>query len=409
MAMADQLRASLEESVKGSRVPGIGAIVIDRTGKPLFNESFGTLDANDDNAKPFTNDTQLFLWSCTKLITSICALQLLEEGKISSLDDPVRKYLSKVGQFEVFEGFDENGSPILRKPKSEMTIMHLMTHTSGFTYDFWEADRPMFDYRSSKSQQAGTYALEVENEFQFHDVFLTFDPGQKHHYGINMDHLGFIVENVSGMRLEEYMEQNVFKPLGMSTCGPQFKGEDFLRVHTKDENAKLTTIDAFRPPKNPWRFGGGHFLIGSLNDYTRLMLALLNGGTHPGTGKQILKPDTVKDYVFKDFIPYVGASPDGIGKCTKSISPGVSNAGDVGYSFRDTPSARGWSCGLMMNLEDVVDGRSAGSGSWAGLGNLYYWIDPKKGVAGIIGTSVLPFLDHDSLELFEKVERFAYA
>ncbi|KEF54146.1 beta-lactamase [Exophiala aquamarina CBS 119918] len=159
------------ESVKVHRVPGIGAIVIDKTGKTLFNESFGTLDANDHNARPFTNDTQLFLWSCTKLITSLCALQLLEQGKISSLDDPVKKYLPQVGQFEVFEGFDKNGSPILRKPNSQITIMHLMTHTSGLTYDFWEVDKPMFDYRASKGQQSGTDALEEENEFQFYDVF----------------------------------------------------------------------------------------------------------------------------------------------------------------------------------------------------------------------------------------------
>lgn len=407
--MAAQLKAYLEESVKAHRLPGIGAIVIDKTGKTLFDESFGTLNANDDAAQPFKNDTQLFLWSCTKLITSVCALQLMEKGKIESLDDPVAKYLPRDGQLEVFEGFDENGKPVLRKPRTEMRLVHLMTHTSGLTYDFWESDKAMFDYRASKGQQAGTYALEENNEWQFHDVFLVFDPGQKHHYGINMDHLGFIVEAVSGMRLEEYMEQNIFKPLGMNTCGPQFKSEDFLRVHMKDENSKLTAIDAFRPPKTPWRFGGGHFLIGSLKDYTQLMLTLLNGGTHPDTGKQILKPETVKDYVFKDFIPHIGASPDGIGRCTQGLSPGSSNPGDVGYSFRDSSSPRGWSCGLMMNLEDVPGGRSAGSGSWAGLGNLYYWIDPKRGIAGIIGTSVLPFLDQESLELFEKVERFAYA
>lgn len=406
--MAAQLKASLEEGVKARRTAGIGAIVIDKTGKTLFDESFGNLDANDDASPPFTNDTQLFLWSCTKLITSICALQLLEQGKIESLNDPVAKYAPKLGQFQVFERFDENGKPILRKPKTEMRLIHLMTHTSGLTYDFWEADRPMWDYRASKGQNAGSYTTEENGEWQYHDLFLAFDPGEKHHYGVNMDHLGFIVEALSGLRLEEYMEENIFKPLGMASCGPRFKSEEFLRVHAKDENG-LTTLDALRPPKNPWRYGGGHFLVGSLKDYTKLMLALLNEGSDPVTGKQILRPETVKNYVFKDFIPIIGASPDGIGKCGKAIPSGSSNAGDVGYSFRDHPSPRGWSCGLMMNTADVSGGRSAGSGSWAGLGNLYYWIDPVKGIAGIIGTSVLPFLDEDSLELFEKVERFAYA
>ncbi|KAK5044633.1 hypothetical protein LTR84_010647 [Exophiala bonariae] len=405
--MAAQLKTALAESVRTRQTPGIGAIVIDKTGKTLFDESFGTLDANNDASKAFTNDTQLFLWSCTKLITSICALQLLEQGKIQSLDDPVAKYLPQVGEFKVLERFDENGKPILRKPKTEMRLIHLMTHTSGLTYDFWEADRPMYEYRTSKGQHVGSYTSEENNEWQYHDLFLAFDPGEKHHYGVNMDHLGFIVEAVSGLRLEEYMSQNIFKPLGMDSCGPQFKNEEFLRVHIKDENG-LTTIDGFRPPKNPWRYGGGHFLIGSLRDYTQLMLALLNAGSHPATGRQILRPETVENYVFKDFIPVVGASPDGIGTCTKAITPNSSNAGDVGYSFRDSPSPRGWSCGLMMNLEDVVGGRSAGSGSWAGLGNLYYWVDPKKGIAGIIGTNVLPFLDGQSLRLFESVERLAY-
>lgn len=405
--MAAQLRACLEESVKAHQNPGIGAIVIDKTGKALFDESFGTLDANNDASKPFTNDTQLFLWSCTKLITSICALQLLEQGKIESLDDPVAKYLPGVSEFQVFEKFDENGHPILRKPRTEMKLIHLMTHTSGLTYDFWEADRPMFEYRTSKGKPVGSYASEEDNEWQYRDLFLAFDPGEKHHYGVNMDQLGFIVEVVSGLRLEEYMDQNIFRPLGMESCGPQFKNEEFLRVHVKDENG-LTTIDAFRPPKNPWRYGGGHFLVGSLKDYAQLMLALLNGGSHPVTGKQILRKQTVENYVFRDFIPIVGASPDGIGRCTKAITPNSSNAGDVGYSFRDSPSPRGWSCGLMMNLEDVPGGRSARSGSWAGLGNLYYWIDPERGIAGIIGTSVLPFLDECSLKLFEKLERFAY-
>ena len=403
--MAADLKASLEASVKARQVPAVGVIVLDKAGKTIVDESFGTVNANDETAGPFTNDSELHLWSCTKLITSVCILQLLEQGKIVSLDDPVAKYLPTDGNLKVLERIDENGKPVLRKPKTEMKLIHLMTHTSGLTYEVWEADKSMIDYRTSQGQPAQAN----ESAKKYHDVVLSFDPGQKHHYGISVDHLGFIVEEISGLRLEEYMKGNIFEPLQMNKCGPTVDSDDFLRVHVKDGNGALTAVDSIRPEKDPWRCCGGHFVTGSLRDYTQFLVTLVNGGTHPQTGKQILKPETVRDYVFRDFIPYVGASPEGIGKCTKSRKPGASNAGDVGYSFRDSPSPRGWSCGLMMNLEDVPGGRRAGSGAWAGLGNTYYWIDPTAGIVGIIGTNMLPFLDLDSLELFEKVERLAYA
>ena len=403
--MADQLSSSFEELTKAKRVPGIGAIVLDKSGKRLYDSSFGTLNANEDNAKPFTNDTQLLIWSCTKLITSLCTLQLVEQGKIS-LNDPVKKYLTK-DDFQVCERLDENRQPVLRKPKTEMTLLHLITHTSGLTYDFFGDDKLMHDYRAAKDQPRGAY-LNPSAEWQYNDVFLAFDPGVRHHYGTNIDRLGFIIEEVSGLKLEDYIAKNICEPLGMKNTGPQFQGDDWLKVHLKDGEGKLTAVEAIQPAKEPWKYGGGHFLCSSLSDYSQVLLALLNEGKHPGTGKSILKPETVKDYVFKDLIPEVGCTGDGIGVISApSLVPGVSNAGDVGSIMSAVP--RGWSAGLMINNEDASSARKAGSGAWAGLGNLYYIVDPKSGVAGIIGTSIMPFLDSDVVGLFEKMEKFAYA
>lgn len=402
--MATQLSSSFEGLVKAKSVPGIGAVILDKSGKRLYDSSFGTINANDENAKPFTNDTQLFLWSCTKLITSLCTLQLVEQGKVS-LSDPVTKHLPK-DNFQVCERLDENSKPVLRKPKTEMTLLHLMTHTSGLTYDFFGSDTLLYDYRAAQGK-AGASLLTLSEEWQYNDAFLAFDPGARHHYGANIDRLGFIIEEVSGMRLEEYMAKHIFEPLGMKNSGPQFKGDDWLRVHMKDMAGKLTAVEAVQPPKEPWRYGGGHFVISTLNDYSQVLLALLNGGKHPGTGERILKDETVRDYVFKDFIPEVGCTGEGIGVCGQSLLPGLSNAGDVGAALPRVP--RGWSCGLMINKEDVPGARKEGSGAWAGLGNLYYWVDAKSGVAGIIGSEILPFLDPDVVGLFTEVEKFAYA
>jgi methyl acetate hydrolase len=116
---------------------------------------------------------------------------------------------------------------------------------------------------------------------------------------------------------------------------------------------------------------------------------------------EILKQNTVKEYLFTDQIPKI-CSNDGIGML-KSIIPPLSNDGELlpGVS-------KGWSCGLMMNLHDSPSGRKAGSGSWAGLGNIFYWIDPSAGKLGVVMTSLLPFMDESVLDLTDALERFVY-
>lgn len=266
--------------------------------------------------------------------------------------------------------------------------------------DFW--DETLMKHRLSKSQPPGAY-IGIGADWQYSDTWLQFDPGQQYNYGINIDKLGFVVEKLSGLSLPEYIKQNITDPLGMTSTGPTLNEDNYLIVHVRDGEGKLTAVPSIKHAKNPDHFGGGHYLIGTLNDYTKLLLTLLNDGTNPQNGGTILKPETVQNYVFKDMIPSVGCSPDGIGVIPQSCAPGASNAGEF---MAGVP--KGWSCGLMLNMSDSPDGRKANSGAWAGLGNLYYWIDRSHGIAGIIGTAVLPFMDADTLELFEKVEKFAY-
>lgn len=269
----------------------------------------------------------------------------------------------------------------------------------------------MYDYRMSKGQKAGDM-LSVSEEWQFKDLFLRFDPGTRYDYGQNLDIIGLIVDEITGLSLQDYIAKYIVQPLKLKHMGPLFSSAEAgnrMSLHVKTPDGQLIALPVVEPTKTPWKYGGGHFLITTLNDYAQVLLTLLNDGTHPGTGNQILKPETVEKYLFTDLIPQVGCSPDGIGHFTKSLTESASNAGDVIQHLHLPDKDRGWSAGFLLNNTYVPGYRSAGSGSWAGLSNLYYWVDRTAGKAGIVGTNIIPFLDQDVLELFEKVEKFAYA
>ena len=150
----------------------------------------------------------------------------------------------------------------------------------------------------------------------------------------------------------------------------------------------------------PEKYGGGHYLYSSLDDYSTFLVTLLNG-TNPRSGVQILKEETVKNYLFTDHLSTL-CSTEGVGSIDRSI-PALSNVGEFLPGVQKT-----WSCGLMVNVDPVPNGRSAGSGAWAGLGNNYFWIDPKEKKIGLILSAILPFFDKEVLHLFDEVERAAY-
>jgi len=130
--MATQLSSALEQAVNTHRLPAVGAVVVDKSGKQIYNQAFGKVDANDSSSTPYTNDTDLIIFSCTKLLTSLAAVQLLEKGKLS-LDDPVTKYLPSEADVKVCTGVDKDGKPVFRDQKGTMTVLHLITHTAGYS------------------------------------------------------------------------------------------------------------------------------------------------------------------------------------------------------------------------------------------------------------------------------------
>ncbi|KAF2670979.1 beta-lactamase [Microthyrium microscopicum] len=399
--MEAKLNSAFEASVKEKKVPAVGAIALDKTGKVIYSGAYGKTSIEGGAA--FTTSTPFLAWSLTKLVVSIAALQLKEQGKLQ-LDDLVEKYVPQIKDPKILEGFNDDGSPKLREAKNKPTILNLLTHTSGLSYDW--CNKNLFQYRLATNMAPGLYNTGAPEPF--FDSPLDSEPGTKFEYGISIDILGLVVEAVSKQRLPAYLKEHIFDPLGMTKTGPQpalnAEGVDeFLLVHMRLPDGSLVA-DPLKLPADPVIFGGGHFLYSCMEDYvSKFLLTVLNHGTHPATGVTILQKKTSEDYVFREHVvSSVGASIDGVG-VVKSMIGQVCNDGELLPGLK-----KSWSCAFMMNLEDSPSGRKAGSGAWCGFGNIYYWVDPTEGITGMLVTETLPFLDPEPLRLFDDFERAVY-
>jgi CubicO group peptidase (beta-lactamase class C family) len=224
-----------------------------------------------------------------------------------------------------------------------------------------------------------------------------FDPGQRWEYGINLDWAGQMVEAVSGMRLSQYIKQNITDPLGMASTAfkitPEMRAR-LAKVHQRGEDGAKLTVTAFEVPQEPEFEAGGGGLYSTANDYQRFMRMILNGGR--GNGNQILKPETV-----------ALMSRNAMGSLRVRMLPtqNLVLTRDAEF-FPGIPKT--WGLSFMINEETAPTGRSAGSLAWAGLANTYFWIDPKKNIAALIMMQVLPFVDARSLALFTAYEKAVY-
>lgn len=399
--MQAQLDPIFQAAIDRQSVPGAAAVALDASGKVLFSKGYGNTTFDNASSPKVTPDTPCMIWSCTKLFTSVAALQLLEKGKLD-LYVSAETYVPELKKVQRLDGFDEEGNPILKPAEKQITVLNLITHTGGFSYDFF--DPSTMRYRIAMGQPPVSYV--TRSSMEEYTTPLIFEPGTRWEYGCNIDWLGFIVERLSGLTLADYIKQNIADPLGLKATGAtlsESQDKAFHNVHTKDAEGKLTVTPLrFPPPDAEVKYPGGHFLYGSAQDYAQFLLTLMNNGTHPTSGVTILKPETVKKYVFADMIPAIGCPPDGLGAIPSTV-------GAVTCTGTMLPDVKkGWSCGLLLNLEDLPNGRKKGSGAWAGLGNCYYWVDPSAGKLGVVTSAVLPFFDKDVLHLFDALERAVY-
>jgi CubicO group peptidase (beta-lactamase class C family) len=337
-----------------------------------------------------TLDTVAWFASMTKAVTTVAAMQLVEQGKLD-LDRPARDYLDApaLAAPRVLEGFDGSGQARLRPAGRLITLRHLLTHTSGFAYDIWNP-------ALGRYMQAHGIPGIITCQNAALNLPLMFDPGDAWEYGIGIDWAGKLVEVASGQRLGDYFDRHLFGPLGMRETSFKLTGAQrarLARVHQRGEGGDLVPIDLELPQEPEFQMGGGG-LYSTVPDYLRFTRMLLRGGAANGT--RVLRRETV-DLMFRSHLGALSVAP------MRSTNPALSRDADFFPGM-----VQKWGISFLINTETAPTGRSAGSVGWAGLANSYYWIDRTKGVAGVYMTQMLPFFDEKSIGLFRDFETAVY-
>lgn len=378
--------ANAQAAIRDGRVPGTVAMV--GSGKEVLHASaFGPSGRAD--GRPHTLDDVFMIASMTKAVTSVAAAQMLEQG-LFELEQPAEEVIPDVAEHRVLTGFDDKGQPILRKPASKMTMRQLLTHTSGHSSDVWNANTLRF------LQDTGMPGTPTCKREAF-NLPLAFDPGERWEYGIATDYVGMTVERLSGLRLEEYFREHLFKPMGMDwtsfIISPKQR-EELVPVRAKVGVGNYRVLD-FEISQTPEQYMGGAGLYSTTGDYLKFLQMLLNRGE--GANGRVLKPETV-ELMFRNHIGDVEI-PDML-----TVLPALSV--DV-HLLPGIPKK--WSLCALTNTADIPGRRSAGSQFWAGLGCTYFWLDPKADLAGVLMLSYFPFADQDGLDVFDALEADSYA
>ncbi|HEY3939877.1 MAG TPA: serine hydrolase domain-containing protein, partial [Bryobacteraceae bacterium] len=291
------------------------------------------------------------------------------------------KHLPELEKLQVLEGFNSAGKPNLRPATTPVTLRQLLTHTSGFAYDVWH--EAIFKFTSAHGD--ATHVL-------------AFEPGTKWQYGPSTYWAGRLVETVSGMNLEKFMQQNILGPLAMEDTSFIFPKEKYERLvgrYQRQTNGSLTP-EPRRVPAPPKAYRGDGGLYSTALDYLKFMQTILKRGAGP-RGERILKEETV-----------ALMSANGTGNIPagrlKSCQPLLSSDVDFHPGHDDR-----YTLGFLMNPEAIPGARSAGSLAWAGMFNSYYWIDPRRNLCGVIMMQFLPFADKEAVGLLNDFQRAVYS
>ncbi|SNX85886.1 related to transesterase [Melanopsichium pennsylvanicum] len=374
-------------------VPGAVMYIADKSGKQVAWASSGVRQAG--KSEPMTKDSVFWIASCTKLITAIACLQLVEQSKIS-LQDPVTKYVPEMEKVTMVDG---------SKPKNVATIWNCLTHTCGLGYSFFnrtlkdleaEQGRKVIDsFDASKHSIMGPYVTE---------------PGSEWEYGVGIDWAGQVVEKVSGKSLNDYFHEAIFKPLGIKHASflPHKAGlsDKLVGSHHRNKQGIIS-------PNSHWmqhdeskidvQYGGAG-LWANAAEYCQILVALLNGGTHPKSGGKILNPESVDELVKGQL---TGKLQEDMDREFPNTDPDISNYFE-GCTVKGVPKT--WALGgLRLQVEHPMFKRSDKSLFWCGIQNSFWWCDFKDGTCGMIQSQIGPFLDMGTLGILAQIEPQVHA
>ena len=375
---SDALDDAMRRSMESNGIPGVVAFAADRN-RVLYHAAFGVADMA--TKRLMTEDAMFRIASMTKAITSIAAMQLIEQKRFT-LDDPVEKYLPQFVGPKVFESFDAaTGDYRLRPAAKSVTVRHLLTHTSGLGYNFTSATVRDFKPRAGEQYAVGP---------------LLFEPGERWLYSTSTDQLGRVVEAVSGQSLTDYFRAHIFTPLKMPDTHyniPADKHSRLVALHRRRSDGAMAK-EANQPATTLPVIAGGGGLTSTASDYIRFVRMILNDGQLDGA--RIVSADTIAA-MCRNQIGALGVP------AIKTAMPDRS----ADFSFVADGKDK-WGLGFLIAAAATPGGPSAGSLSWGGINNTYYWIDRSRGIAGVILMQFLPFADRNALALYDTFQHGIY-
>jgi methyl acetate hydrolase len=373
---AAAISAFLRTSTERGDVPGVVVAVVNKSGV-LYHEAFG--QSSTIKGAAMAKDTIFNMASMTKPITSVAIMMLVDEGKLR-IDDDVARYLPKYKDPLVIGSFNEaDGSYETRPAKRPITIRHLLTHTSGIGYGF---ANPMLTKIMAKTKKGEL------------DVPLLFDPGDGWAYGASTRVLGHVVEAISGQKLDAFLESRIFQPLGMrdtSYLVPAAKYPRVVSVNARGADGKF--VERPFPATLPAGVQGDGGLYGTAGDYGLFLRMLLNRGTLGGT--RILSERSAKAMLETQTGNVVVTEQ-------QSTNPALSKNFPLGAG------ADKWGLGFQMAATQAPNRRRPGSGTWAGIFNTHFFIDPAKEIGVVVMTQTLPFYDDAMMKMYAGVEETIY-
>jgi CubicO group peptidase (beta-lactamase class C family) len=363
-----------KQEIDKGQFPG-AVIMVARNGKLVYSESFGLQDKA--SSKPMSKDAIFRIYSMTKPLVSVAAIMLMEDGKLQ-LTDPVTKFLPELKDVQVSvakAGPYGQITTALVPAERPATVQDLLRHTAGLAYGEITGNPQVKEALQKGNLFKSDFDYNVTDltpeEFTANlaKVPLIHQPGTAWEYSLASDTLGRVVEKASGVRLEEFLSERLFKPLKMQDTGffvPQDKIGRLAQPLTTDPTSGKPNrlLDVSAPPKNA---SGGAGAVSTADDYLRFSQMLLNGGELEGA--RVLSPTTVRLMV-----------SDHLGSSIRPVvEPGELLLGTKGYTF---------GLGFAVRKEDGLAGvpGSQGEFMWAGYAGTYFWVDPKQQLVAVLMT-----------------------
>jgi CubicO group peptidase (beta-lactamase class C family) len=355
----ERLHALMQGVVDAKQLPG-AVTLLARHGKVVDYRTYGVRDVG--SGAPMTKDTIFRAFSMTKPMTGAAMMVLYEQGKWLP-SDPIAKYIPEFAHLKVCTGVDAAGNMILEEPVHPPTMQELMTHTAGFVYGFFGETPVDKEYR-----RVGVMGSKTLKEFieKLSKIPLAYQPGTKWVYSASMDIQGYIIEKLSGQTLPDFMQEHIFKPLGMKDTGfvvPADKRARFVTIYRSNEKGEVIPAPGFggEYAEQPGMPSGGGGTVTTAEDYFRFAEMLANGGELNGV--RILSPASVQLMSTNHLAPKLLTGEFSIG--VQVMRPGL------GY---------GYDCAVEYDPAEanLPDGR--GTFFWDGAAGTWFWIDPANDV-----------------------------